>query len=196
MTNEVVHPCQHNQLQQYADSKQYDGVPCPGGGFHYTPSYGLSLMQVHFRNDLVNRGQLTLSGAFEGHAPDGSEASLLKLDESFRLSAQLAVHHSIKDPDPLLLLLRPVDQVMEICREAGFLLNNSLVGFQIRIFSRHQITPVDILCFTHRSLNVVEELDQIMTASIQPAVGKEYARIAVGYRADDKDPDKYHTETG
>ena len=78
----------------------------------------------------------------------------------------------------------------------GFCFVDLLVGLQIRRLSRHQITSVGIFCFAHRRIDSVQKLDEIMTATIQPAVRKQDARIAVGYRADDQNPDEHEAETG
>ncbi len=96
----------------------------------------------------------------------------------------------------MLLLWGFADQILEIRGECRLLLHHLLVDLQIRGLSRHQITPVGIFRFAHRGIDVIQELNKIMTATIQPPIGQQDARIVIGDRADDQNPNEHQAETG
>jgi hypothetical protein len=53
-----------------------------------------------------------------------------------------------------------------------------------------------ILRFTHRGINIIQELDKIIAAAIQLTIGQQDARIMVGDCADNQNPNEYQAETG
>ena len=70
------------------------------------------------------------------------------------------------------------------------------LGCSVDGLADSQIRSAATQIAAHRSIDIIQELNEIMTATIQLTIGQQDARIVIGDRADNQNPNEHQAETG